>query len=94
MSLDPTAAELLSMLDAMWPDVANMPPAQARDQVRALSMAAEPNPEAVAGMIRRYDGVFHGFFSMATTLPIAEQAQRDAFTTLRDVLASVPNRAA
>lgn len=43
MSLDPTAAELLSMLDAMWPDVANVPPAQA--PLRDL-LASVPNRAA------------------------------------------------
>jgi acetyl esterase len=36
--------------------------------------------------IRRYDGVFHGFFSMAALLPIADTANRDAADALRHAL--------
>ena len=36
--------------------------------------------------IRRYDGVFHGFFNMAAALPIAQTANQDAAAALRQAL--------
>lgn len=34
----------------------------------------------------RYDGMFHGFFSLAATLDAGRRANREAFTALRDAL--------
>jgi acetyl esterase len=38
--------------------------------------------------VRRYDGMFHGFFSMTAFLDGAKQASDDAHTALRDALSS------
>jgi acetyl esterase/lipase len=38
--------------------------------------------------VRRYDGMFHGFFSMRDLLPAAADAQAAAFSALRAALAS------
>jgi acetyl esterase len=42
----------------------------------------------VAAEVRRYDGMFHGFFGMRDLLPAAAEAQAAAFSALRAALAS------
>ncbi|WP_368396655.1 hypothetical protein [Streptomyces sclerotialus] len=36
--------------------------------------------------VRRYDGVFHGFFGMADALPAAAEANGAAYSALRAAL--------
>jgi acetyl esterase len=73
-------------------DLSGLPPATVmtaefdplRDEGEAYG--ARLQDAGVAADIRRYDGVFHGFFSMSPLLPIAETANKDAAAALRQAL--------
>jgi acetyl esterase len=78
---------------ALAEDLAGLPPAHVvtaefdplRDE--GETYAARLREAGVEVELHRYDGVFHGFFSMAAALPEAQAAQRAAFSALRAALA-------
>lgn len=81
---------------AMADDVSGLPPAYIvtaecdplRDEGEAYGRRLRA--AGVPAAVRRYDGMFHGFVSMADHLPDAAEAQAAAFSALRDALATRP----
>lgn len=75
------------------PDASGLPPAliltaefdPLRDEGEAYGRKLEA--AGVPVTIKRYDGLFHGFFNLDAFLPAAKQATEDVYAALREVFA-------